>query len=107
MCCLWALKSVRVMATGQAESLDASGSEISRFALIVASGAAYVAGFIWIGFFTSSLILLPVVSVALGYRSWRVIALTTIGFCAVLYIVFRALLGVPLPPEFLLTLFGA
>ena len=106
MCCLWALKSVRVMATGQAESLDASGSEISRFALIVASGAAYVAGFIWIGFFTSTLIVVPVLAALLGYRNWKVLVVTTIGFVILLYGVFRLLLSVPLPPEAILTLMG-
>ena len=107
MCALWALGSVRKLAAGPAERFEVTGGDVGRFALILGAGIAYLAGFVWLGFFTSTLILMPALSLALGYRNLTVIALTTLGFALVLWAVFRLLLGVPLPPEALLTLVGA
>lgn len=107
MCCLWALKAVRMLALGQAEPFDATASDVSRFVLIVVCGAAYLAGFVWLGFFTSTVIMVPAVAWFLDYREPKVIALTTLGFTIVLYVVFRMLLAVPLPKEAILTLLGA
>jgi hypothetical protein len=107
MCALWALRSLRLLAAGQAERYPATRDDLTRFALILGLAVLYVVGFITIGFFTSTLVLLPVFAVALGYRRWRVIALTTLGFALVLWVVFRLLLSLPLPPEAVLTLIGA
>jgi len=107
MCCFWALQSVRILAAGRAERLEATGVDLSRFVLILAVGAAYVAGFVWLGFFTSTVIMVPAVAWMLGYRETKVILLTTLSFTLVLYAVFRLLLGVPLPEEALWSLFGA
>ena len=106
MCCFWALKSVRMLVAGQAEHFDVKVSDGVRFALISVAGSLYVAGFIWLGFFTSTVIMVPAVTWALGYREPKVIALTTLGFTIVLYVVFRLLLAIPLPREALLKLFG-
>ena len=107
MCCLWAIQSARLLALGQIEYYNINRRDILRFAMIIATGAAYVTGFVFFGFFTSTVIMLPSVSIALGYRNWKVIALTTLGFCLVLYAVFRLLLSIPLPQEYLLTLLDA
>jgi len=107
MCCFWALQSVRILAAGRAERLEATGVDLSRFVLILAVGAAYVAGFVWLGFFTSTVIMVPAVAWMLGYREPKVILLTTLSITLVLYAVFRLLLGVPLPEEALWSLFGA
>ena len=106
MCCFWALKSVRMLAAGQAEHFDVKVSDGLRFALILAAGSIYVIGFIWLGFFTSTVIMVPAVAWVLGYREPKVIALTTLGFTFVLYVVFRLLLAIPLPREALPALFG-
>ena len=92
---------------GRAERLEATGVDLSRFVLILAVGAAYVAGFVWLGFFTSTVIMVPAVAWMLGYREPKVILLTTLSITLVLYAVFRLLLGVPLPEEALWSLFGA
>jgi hypothetical protein len=42
----------------------------------------------------------------LGYRRPIGLVISTVLFVALLVAVFRLLLGVPLPPELLLTLFG-
>lgn len=112
MCCFWALKAARPAAAGPAEDVepaeryDATKGDVTRFALILAAGVVYVAGFVWVGFFTSTIIMVPSIALALGYRNPKVVALTTIGFALILYAVFRLLLAVPLPPEALLTLMG-
>lgn len=104
MCCVWALRAVRLLASGQAERYDATRSDVARFALILVAAAMYVAGFIWVGFFTSTIVMVPAVAMTLGYRNRTAVASTTLGFALVLYAVFRILLSVPLPPEALLTL---
>lgn len=106
MCCFWALKSVHMLAAGQAEHFDVKVSDCVRFALISATGSIYVTGFIWLGFFTSTVVMVPAVAWALGYREPKVIALTTLGFTFILYVVFRLLLAIPLPREALSALFG-
>lgn len=105
MCCFWALTSVRMLIAGQAEYFDVKVSDGVRFALISVAGSLYVAGFIWLGFFTSTVIMVPAVTWVLGYREPKAIALTILGFTFVLYVVFRLLLTIPLPREILLTLF--
>ncbi|MBL3575959.1 tripartite tricarboxylate transporter TctB family protein [Rhodovulum sulfidophilum] len=107
MCLFWSVKAVRLLAAGEGENIYTTRADLVRFGLILGGGMAYIVGFIWLGFFTSILILVPAMSRALGYRNWVVIAATTLGFAIVLYAVFRLLLAVPLPPEALLTLFGA
>jgi len=74
-----------------------------RLAVIAAAVVAYVFGVGTLGFFTSTIIMLPLLSISLGYRNWPIAILVTLGFAAVLYAVFRLLLSVPLPDE---TLFG-
>jgi putative tricarboxylic transport membrane protein len=106
MCVLWSIKSVRTLAAGEAKDLDLERSEAKLFILVLVVGLAYMAGFVWLGFFTSTLIMLPCAAAALGYRNWTVIALTTVVFALILYGVFRVLLSVPLPPEALLKFFG-
>jgi hypothetical protein len=106
MCLLWSIKSVRTLAAGEVKDLDLEPRETKLFILVLVVGLAYVAGFAWLGVFTSTLIMLPCAAAALGYRNWTVIALTAAGFALVLYGVFRVLLSVPLPPEALLKLLG-
>lgn len=107
MCLIWAVQAARGIASGPAEYYGTTRTDYRRFAMILAVGVAYVLGFVWVGFFTSTLIMVPVVAVALGYRNWRVVGLTTLGFALILYLVFRLLLSVPLPPEAILRLIGA
>lgn len=107
MCCLWALKAGRLLAHGEAEPLDSTASDLFRFVLILISAAAYLAGFVWLGFFTSTVIMVPAMAWFLEYREPKVIALATLGFTIVLYLVFRMLLAVPLPKEAILSVLGA
>ncbi len=107
MCLIWSVGALRQIAAGRSERLVMGRPDLVRFGLILGAGMIYLAGFVWIGFFTSTLILVPVMSLALGYRNLVVIALTTLGFVILLYAVFRLLLAVPLPREALLSVFGA
>lgn len=91
--CLYGLRA----RTGEVIRPDLSTAlRLSGFALAV---AAYVLGVTYVGFFTSTLLMLPLLSAFLGYRNWRVSVGVAVGFVAILYCVFQLLLSIPLPPE--------
>ncbi|MCF3933831.1 tripartite tricarboxylate transporter TctB family protein [Acuticoccus sp. M5D2P5] len=104
---VWAGQSAFALARGAGGTMQFPAALVGRFIIIVAAAVAYVYGIAHIGYFTSTIIMVPVLSTAIGYRNFVVTVLATIGFCAVLYAVFRLLLSVPLPPEAILNLLGA
>ena len=104
---IWAAQNAVALVRGRAERMAVPSGDLGRFAGIVLAVALYVLGVVWIGFFTSTLVMVPALSAALGYRRWRVALVATLGFAAVLYGVFRLLLAIPLPPEAVLGLVGA
>ena len=106
VCGFWALESGRRLVAGQAEHFDVSLSDSLRFALILAAGSIYVVGFTVLGALTATAIMVPTVAWALGYRRFKVIALTTLGLTLTLWVVFRLLLAIPLPREAPLGLLG-
>lgn len=58
-----------------------------------------------IGFFSTYIVLIPLIAWCLGYRNPKGLALGTVIFCAGLYVVFKVLLNRPLPLE--IWMFGA
>ena len=106
MCLFWMISARRLSPEEGDMPLPVTGVDLRRFGLIVLAGFLYLLGFAWLGFFTSTLIVVPVLAALLGYRNWKVLLVTTIGFVILLYGVFRLLLSVPLPPEAILTLMG-
>ncbi|MDX2482932.1 MAG: tripartite tricarboxylate transporter TctB family protein [Pseudodonghicola sp.] len=96
-CCVALVKGGGAAETGPAPF------DLRRLAIIATAVVIYALGIGTLGYFTSTIIMLPALSISLGYRNWLVAILVTLGFAAVLYAVFRLLLSVPLPAE---TLFG-
>lgn len=105
MCCLWALHEMRLPAGARRDTSGLSHGETRRLAVVLAAGALYVAGFAWLGFFTTTALIVPGLAALMGYRDWKVLLPAVIAFIAVLFVVFRLLLSVPLPDEALLILF--
>lgn len=106
MCLFWMISALRLSPEKGDAPLPVTREDLGRFSLILFAGLLYMIGFAWIGFFTSTLIVVPVLAAVLGYRNWKVLVVTTIGFVILLYGVFRLLLSVPLPPEAILALMG-
>lgn len=106
MCCLWALHAARLIIAGDSERYNISRSQLAWFGVFLVVAALYVVGILWIGFFTATIIMVPTFAVVLGYRNWSVLFFTTAGFIAILYVVFRVLLSIPLPEEAIFTMLG-
>lgn len=73
-----------------------------RFVASIAITLAYIVILPTVGFFSSSALFVPVLSVVLGFRRPAYLAITTVLFIALLYALFTLLLRRPLPPEFFL-----
>ena len=65
----------------------------------------YIVAVDTIGFFTSSLIFVPVMALFLGVRNYLMIGLTTIVFVVAVAYLFRAVFLVPLPRDLFFTFF--
>lgn len=58
-----------------------------------------ILGVQYIGFFTTTVVLIPVTAWTLGYRNLKVIAGTTALFLGFIYLLFIEIFSRPLPPE--------
>ena len=103
---IWALQSAVALARGTWAPFEITGAAVLRFATIVAVTALYVLGITYAGFFTSTVVMVPLFAFLIGYRNLPVALIATAGFCVILYCVFRLLLKIPLPPETLLEQIG-
>ncbi|WP_337997802.1 tripartite tricarboxylate transporter TctB family protein [Oleispirillum naphthae] len=75
-----------------------------RFLIACGMTGVYVAGINTIGFYTSTAILVPAVSVVFGYRKPLAIAISTAVFIAGMALIFGAAMNYQFPPELLLRL---
>ena len=103
---IWAVKSGFLL--WKAPEAAASEAEVSWSKLVafVFSVLVYALSVPVIGFFTMTLVFVPVVAFILGYRKTWVLLATPALFVGVLYVLFRQVLQVPLPNERLLLLIG-
>jgi len=88
------------------EKLAVQRHEAKRFLLFSATAILYAICFGTIGFYSSTLLLIPFAAAILGYRHWKVSIPTAVVFLVVLNIVFNLLLKTPLPPELIFSLKG-
>ena len=88
------------------ETMRAEGPQLMRFVLFVAGVVLYVICLTYIGFFTATLLMVPLLSAALGYRNFKLTLPVSMAFVAILYAVFVLLLKIPLPPELISRLMG-
>ena len=63
-------------------------------------------GMSYLGYFTASFLLIPVISWFLGYRNPKVILAATAGFLCFIYVMFILIFSRPLPREIWLNLLG-
>lgn len=87
-----------------AEPLSINRTGIVRFSIFSCVAVLYAICFSLIGFYTSTLLMIPLVSGLLGYRHWKVSFSTSVVFLVVLNLVFNLLLKTPLPPELIMRL---
>jgi putative tricarboxylic transport membrane protein len=106
MSLVWAKQSARRLAGGAQDFLSPERAEVLRFAILLVVMTAYVLGVTYIGFFASTILLVPGLAFLAGYRNVPMAALATAVFVVILYLVFRMLLSIPLPPDYLLDLVG-
>ncbi len=91
-----AVRAVRSTANAERTLVDAP----LQLVIALGVGAAYIAMVVPVGFYTSSLMLMFAIPLALGFRRPVYLSVTSIGFVAIVYIVFSILLEKPLPAEF-------
>ena len=102
---VWAVQSV-IEIRRERPTLTVDPAEARRLVALALLSPLYALAMATMGFFTSTILFLPLAAVALGYRNWRAIALATVAFVGLLYAVFGLLLKTPLPAERLLQLGG-
>ncbi|MGB5917849.1 tripartite tricarboxylate transporter TctB family protein [Arcobacter sp.] len=105
----WFIQSILELRKTQVLEKDVfEGSiESKRFFVFFCITLIYVIGITLIGFFTATIIAIPIISISMGYRSLMGIAVTTVLFTAIIFIVFSLFLKVPLPLEIWNKLLGA
>lgn len=77
-----------------------------RFGVALALIVGYALTFPQIGYFTTTIVFIPVFAAAIGMRRHLVTIAAAVGFSAVVYVVFVMFLNRRLPPERLLDLLG-
>ncbi|MDB5541714.1 MAG: hypothetical protein JWQ89_3441 [Devosia sp.] len=77
-----------------------------RFGIIFTASLAYCIGIAVIGYYTATLIFVPVALVALGYRKPMGIFFATVGYVLVTWLVITVIFSRVLPSERILQLFG-
>lgn len=102
---IWALQSALLLSKRE-KGLTGEPVNLPRTALFMGSSLAYVVAIPFIGFFTATLVFIPTVSRALGYRRLLVLLGAPAVFVVALYILFSFILQVQLPEELLLQLVG-
>lgn len=70
-----------------------------KFLSLAIAMLAYFIGVSYLGYFTGSLVMIPVVAVFFGKAGWRSTAFGTAGFLIFIYVVFVLLFNRPLPEE--------
>ena len=101
----WAVQSLLAIRR-EPPTLRLDPAETRRLLTLAALSLLYAFAIVEVGFFTSTVLFIPLAALLLGYRSVRGLALSTAAFALLLYAVFGLLLRTPLPPERILQLLG-
>lgn len=104
---IWLATSAVAVVRGTGKVVELDGREVGRFVVLCFAAVAYVYLMSRIGFFTTTILVVPALASIGGYRNAKVLAAATIGFVIVIYGVFRGLLSVPLPDDLILSLIGS
>lgn len=105
LCCIWAAQSLISL---RRERIDivVKIDEFRRLIIIAALSLVYVLMIPVLGFFSATVLFIPITAFWLGLRNLKVIALATVGFTGLLYVTFNMVLNTPLPPELIGQLAG-
>lgn len=103
---IWALQNVIALLKGGWSTDTTKKEDWSKLLSFFSIVLVYVAAIPLIGFFTMTIVFIPVVTILLGYRKKSVLLGAPIVFVAALYLLFGLVLQVQLPDELLLTLTG-
>lgn len=97
-----AVRAVRAGSTAERILIDAPSKMITAVGIAV----IYVALVVPLGFYTSSLLLMLALPIALGFRQWAYALIVALVFMGFVFLVFSFLLEKPLPREALGPLLG-
>jgi hypothetical protein len=101
----WAVQSVLAIRRAP-PTFDVDPNEARRLVTLAGLALLYAFAIETVGFFTSTILFLPLAGSLLGYRNPAGLAISTVAFIALLYAIFGLLLRTPLPPERILGLIG-
>jgi hypothetical protein len=101
----WAVQSVLAIRR-EPPTLRLDPAETRRLLTLAGLSLLYALAIVELGFFTSTIVFIPLAGLLLGYRDARGLAIATAAFFLLLYAVFGLLLRTPLPPELVLQLIG-
>jgi len=104
---VWGGQCAVTLFRGDGESLAIPAVQVWRFATVIGIAILYVLGITHAGFFTATVIMIPLLALSIGYRNLTLTLVATGAFCILLYAVFRLLLSIPLPPERILQWTGS
>lgn len=102
---LWAFQSMMLLRRNQSSKLVLERGKTKRFLLLILSTGALIALAPALGFVTSFFIFIPLSGFILGYKHWKPLLAAGIIFSLLIYLIFKVLLGRPLPPELFIHLF--
>lgn len=71
--------------------------QIKRVALSITLMATYIAMMKWIGFYVTTLIAIPLISYIFGYRERKKVAIGTVIYTVLLYVIFSQIMGREMP----------
>ncbi|MBU2020748.1 MAG: tripartite tricarboxylate transporter TctB family protein [Gammaproteobacteria bacterium] len=95
---IWIAQSLRSILKFKSQEKTAD-FEWGKFSLIISSSSLFVLGISYLGVITSSVIFTPLLALGLGYRNVKNVIIAAVVFCTLIYVVFRVVLRIPLPPE--------
>lgn len=103
---IWSVQSVARLGRHPGEVISATPQQLRGAGLLAIAGLFLLIGMHYLGFFTTTVIVLPAVAYGIGYRDAKGVAIATGLFMLLLIVVFRVFLAVPLPAELLSSFMG-
>ena len=95
---IWVAQSLKSIFQFKSQEKTAD-FEWGKFFLIISSSTLFVLGISYLGVITSSVIFTPLLALGLGYRNVKNVTIAALVFCTLIYVIFRVVLRIPLPPE--------
>lgn len=106
---IWLVQSMFELKRSSSSTDDMITDDIEskRFFVFFCISFIYVIAISSIGFFTATIIAIPIMSISMGYRNLIGITISTVLFTSIIFVVFNLFLKVPLPLEIWNRILGA